>query len=384
MTDPYAGREQTKAKHLILKRYLQALAFKVLDFSDITYVDGFSGPWEARTETFADTSFSIAISVLQSAQQRYQEVRGVRRRVKCFFSETNADTFAQLEKAVAKYHEPAKSFEVRAWQGKFEDAVGEIQNFVGQSFALIFIDPTGWKGYPFDKIRPLFQPRKCEVLINFMYDYVNRFGLRELGTIESLAPILGGPDWPDRLDPSLPVGRAIEKLFRDTLRGVGNFKFVVSTPIEKPTEDRTYFFIVYGTKSPAGLREFRNAEGATLREHGKARGQAKERKLEERTKSRDLFAGFLAEEESASQEADFDLARRSAKKYLINNMLSAQSSWQFSMVVDRLLENFMLRETDAKDICVRLAEEGVIENTWGGGRRKPRDESMIHLKKRAV
>jgi len=33
--NPYLDREQTRAKHFILKRYLQALAFKVLDFSDI-------------------------------------------------------------------------------------------------------------------------------------------------------------------------------------------------------------------------------------------------------------------------------------------------------------------------------------------------------------
>lgn len=50
MTDPYTGREQTKAKHFILKRYLQALAFKVLRYFDITYVDGFSGPWKTQTE----------------------------------------------------------------------------------------------------------------------------------------------------------------------------------------------------------------------------------------------------------------------------------------------------------------------------------------------
>ena len=41
----YVGREQTQAKHFILRRYLQALAFKVLHgLGDIAYVDGFSGP----------------------------------------------------------------------------------------------------------------------------------------------------------------------------------------------------------------------------------------------------------------------------------------------------------------------------------------------------
>jgi len=72
VTDLYFGREQTKAKHFILKRYLQALAFKILRFYDITYVDGFSGPWETRTEDFVDSSFMIAISVLNDAQQKIQ------------------------------------------------------------------------------------------------------------------------------------------------------------------------------------------------------------------------------------------------------------------------------------------------------------------------
>ncbi len=66
--NPYAGREQTQAKHFILKRYLEGLAFKVLTFSDLTFVDGFCGPWETQTENFSDSSFMIAITVLKNAQ----------------------------------------------------------------------------------------------------------------------------------------------------------------------------------------------------------------------------------------------------------------------------------------------------------------------------
>jgi hypothetical protein len=40
----------------------------------------------------------------------------------------------------------------------------------------------------------------------------------------------------------------------------------------------------------------------------------------------------------------------------------------------------MLRETNVKDICVELAKADKIENTWGGGNRKPRDEDLIRLK----
>src|SRR5260370_16300660 len=97
VTDAYSGREQTQAKHFILKRYLQALAFKVLTFSDITYVDGFSGPWETKAENFSDSSFMIALSVLQDAQKRILERMGHRRRIRCFFSERNAQAFPHCQ-----------------------------------------------------------------------------------------------------------------------------------------------------------------------------------------------------------------------------------------------------------------------------------------------
>jgi three-Cys-motif partner protein len=97
VSDPYSGREQTKAKHFILKRYLEALAFKVLNFSDITYVDGFSGPWETKTEDFADSSFMIALRVLKDAQHRMTQ-RRIKRRIRCLFSEADPAAYVQLAK----------------------------------------------------------------------------------------------------------------------------------------------------------------------------------------------------------------------------------------------------------------------------------------------
>src|ERR1700678_2085252 len=227
--DPYAGREQTKAKHFILKRYLQALAFKVLTISDITYVDGFSGPWKSQMEDFSDSSFMIALQVLQDAQRKIYERMGIRRRIHCFFSEIDSEAFKQLQTAVAPFHKPEIAFEVETYCGKFESAVPQIKKAVGNSFALIFVDPTGWTGFAFENIKEIFRPRMCEVLINFMYDHVNRFvASQDSATIASLNPMLGGPGWRDRLDNSLPRGLAVEKLFRDSLQQAGNFAYVIS------------------------------------------------------------------------------------------------------------------------------------------------------------
>ena len=118
VTDPYSGREPTRAKHFILERYLQALAFKVLTFSDITYVDGFSGPWRTETEDFSDSSFMIAIKTLLDVQEQIHRRPGNRRNIRCFFSEDKPTTFKKLEQSVKQYHKPGDGFEIKTYMGK--------------------------------------------------------------------------------------------------------------------------------------------------------------------------------------------------------------------------------------------------------------------------
>ena len=379
MGGAYSGREQTEAKHFILKHYLQALAFKVLRGWDITYIDGFSGPWESRADAFSDTSFMIAIGVLKDAQQRILAVTGRLRRIRCFFSESDQQAYHQLENAVAPHHNPSHAFEIQTHYGKFEDAVPKIKSAIGAAFPLIFIDPTGWTGYPFEKIRTIFDPPKCEVLINFMYDFVNRFVASQDETIiATLNPILGGPGWRSRLDPSLPLGLAVEKLFRETLKQEGRFDYVISTKIDKSTSDRPHFFLAYGTKSAEGLKAFRETEYSALRAYAKNRANAKERKQESRSNIADMFAGH----EAVVQESTIDEIVEDQKALATTELLSVlsqDSALNFSDVVISLLQPFMLRETNVKDICVELARAGRIDRTWGGGNRKPQDTDIIRL-----
>jgi three-Cys-motif partner protein len=377
VTDPYVDREQTKTKHFILKGYLEALAFKVLTFSDITYVDGFSGPWEAKTEDFSDSSFMIAIDVLKTAQRKIFEQKKIWRNIRCFFSENDSGAYAQLVAAVSPHDK--SGFQIKTFSEKFEDAIVEINNFVGSSFPLIFIDPTGWTGYSFSKIKPLLNRDKCEVLINFMYDFVNRFvNSGDPETIASLDPILGGPGWQSRLDASQHRGVAVEKLFRQSLKEVGGFEFVVSTKIDKSTADRPHFFMAYGTKNRAGLLEFRKIEFKAQKEHAKSRANANDKKRFDQSGIDDLFSDHHVQVQQSTIDDLVEEQKSLASTDLLGS-LSQSKAIQFAKVVDMLLQSFMLRETNVKDICVDLFNEGKIENTWGSGNRKPRDESIIKL-----
>ncbi len=376
----YIDREQTQAKHDILRGYLQELAYKILPFWDIAYVDGFSGPWKSETADFSDTSFMIALRVLKEAQRVVQEQTGLRRKIRCFFSEANAAAYQQMVAAVAPFNRPDDGFEIKTFHGEFVDAVGEIRKFIGNAFPLIFIDPTGWTEYPFTKIAPLFDVAKCEVLINFMYGHISRFLAHpDEKIIASFDHIFGGPGWQSRLDPAMEQGPAAEKLFRETLKAAGKFGYVVSTRIDKSTQERPHFFLAYGTKDLGGLKAFRETEYNALREHARNRSAAMTRKRDDRANTASLFADFDAEQKEASIKDLVDEQKALAKEMLLEMLSTAPGGIVFVDVLDAMLQAFMLRETNVKNVCVELAKRGKIENTWGTGGRKPTDHTVIKL-----
>jgi hypothetical protein len=173
-------------------------------------------------------------------------------------------------------------------------------------------------------------------------------------------------------------GLAVEKLFRKTLKDAGNFGYVVSTKIDKSTQDRPHFFLAYGTKDRSGLKAFRLIEHKALREHARNRSAAMTRKRELRTGQAEF--GLIADQDADRDEASIDdlvaEQKELAKERLIQ-ALEAKGSLRFSRVVDMLLQEFLLRETNVKDICCELANNGKIQRTWGAGNRKPTDESII-------
>ena len=94
----YQGREQTLVKHVVLEKYLERFAVIVGSWSDtINYVDGFSGPWNIRSDEFADSSFAIALRVLRRAREALR-ARGRSLRLRCFFIEANPRPYERLAK----------------------------------------------------------------------------------------------------------------------------------------------------------------------------------------------------------------------------------------------------------------------------------------------
>lgn len=241
----YSGREQSYLKHFVLEKYLERLAYNVFKFADeIVYVDGFCGPWRSEDDGYCDTSFHIASHKLNEIS------KSLGKKARAVFIEHDRERFESLQRATQR-----TPIESQVLQGSFEELIPQIIKIVGNSFAFYFVDPTGWKGVPLRKLRPLLANRNAELLINFMYDYVNRF-LESENVRKSIVDFFGGPV--EGIKTGTERESSILDLYRNRLREEGRHALATSTRIRKPLESRAYFHLVYVTHHVKGLVEFKN------------------------------------------------------------------------------------------------------------------------------
>jgi hypothetical protein len=94
------------------------------------------------------------------------------------------------------------------------------------------------------------------------------------------------------------------------------------------------------------------------------------------SKTRSTYASGIGDDSRV--EAIVEENKRQAKAQIALAVRRRGRPIRFKNLWPWVLEAFMLREMNVKDICVELAGEGVIEAPWkADGRRKPQDHDMI-------
>ena len=299
----YKGREQTYLKHFFLDKYLETVLFHIgFAQSEFVYVDCFSGPWRHEHEDLADTSIRISLDKLNyvrealGKQQKHPAIRAI-------FVEKDPIAFAALQHTIGQHHGGVKTV---AFPGEFEDNIPRILGEVGKGFAFCFIDPTGWS-VAMQRLQPLLRHKPSEVMINFMYDFINRaINSEDPTTAASLDRFFGTHTWRTLRD----VGdreTAIINFYEDRIRTVGNFTYVTSTKILKPLQERAYFHLIYATRSSKGIEKFRDVEKQLVLEQQKVRATAQRENREQQSRQDEFQfndSGTLSssvEEERATQ-----------------------------------------------------------------------------------
>jgi len=379
--DYYKGREQTYLKHFFLEKYLEKVAYKILSFQDdFVYVDGFSGPWKSADEKYEDTSFIIALNQLRKVREGVQKI-GRNPRLRCFFIEKDQKAYKELESATRSIND----IEIDLDHGFFEDSIDKIIQFIGRSFSLIFIDPTGWTGFGLDRIQPLLRLRG-EILINFMFDHINRFFDDPRPEVASSFNLLfGGDNWLEDVNGEINNGvsreEAILNVYQTRARIAGNLPYMTLTRIMKPLADRTYFYLVYGTKNWDGIRTFRKIEEKTVEEQERIRTVAKSNHRVNRTGQENLFDPLELLRDRTSFEQDRARRVKSAENHL-RQILSDRKQIKYKDLIGDVLQQPLVWEADLQQMVLDMKRKGEVTIEGMKERERiPKPENTIILKR---
>ena len=347
MHEAYLGREQTYLKHFFLEHYLERVGYVIgMTYGSLVYVDGFSGPWRSAGENFEDTSFMIAIRRLRKVREGIENA-GRKVDIRCIFVEKDPKSFASLKQAVSG----VTDLEVKPIPGEFENVIPEILDFIGKRFSLTFIDPTGWTGFALRRIAPILRHRPGEVIINYMTDFLNRFG-DQPEHAQSFDEMMGGTGYAG-LDEAGKIA-----FYSERIRQVGAFEHVTSTRIKYPYADRSYFHLIYATRHLKGLEEFRRVEEKEIEEQ--------ERIILEATEFRRLVRGgqrslFSPEELAGRRSFESELIEQKAKATnRLNRLLDERRRVSYEDVLRSLLELPLVFESIIQEIIRNEKERGRI------------------------
>jgi len=370
----YKGKEQTYLKHFFLERYLETVAFHIgYTHKEFVYVDCFSGPWKADDEQLADTSIRIALDKLNfvrdslAAQERYADIRAI-------FVEKDPSAFRTLETALALHR---GAIATTALRGTFEENIPKILQIVGATFAFFFVDPKGWTGFAMDSITPVLRHRPGEVMVNFMYDFINRFiNFPEATNEQSLDRFFGTSTWRDIRDATDRESASLD-CYQAQLRAAGSYTYMTSTRILKPHSDRAYFHLVYATRSPKGVIKFRDVEKQTVAEQDAIRTTAQREHRETKSGQTELVFAPTGALSNVIQEERIK-RRHEAQRRLFT--ILQQGPIIFEQLQPRILEIPLVWNTDLTDILMSEQREGRLRIEGLTGRQRvPKARNRITL-----
>jgi hypothetical protein len=152
---------------------------------------------------------------------------------------------------------------------------------------------------------------------------------------------------------------AIVDLYRERMRAAGGFAHVTSTRILKPTHDRSYFYLVYGTRHSKGLVEFREVERKAVDEQERVRFAAKQESREARTGQTELFGADVA-----SVPASFEVERTVQRDLAVERLralLRRRPKVPYEDALATLLELPLVWEADVKRIILDLRDASELD-----------------------
>jgi three-Cys-motif partner protein len=304
----------------------------------IVFIDGFAGPG-----AYAGGEDGSPIVALKTAAQHTNPLW---RELVMVFIEGDPARYEHLKGKLDEYPTPA-SVKVHHTQGSFDEHLASVlksmeheRSRLAPTFA--FIDPFGFSHTPMSVIKRIMRNEKCEVFINFMYEEVNRFIEHPNPKIgEHFDGLFGSTEWRTSLKLGSPEERkgSIMDLYVRQLQRAGGIRYVWTFEMAGK-DNRTDYFLVFGTNNLAGLKKMKEAMWTVDAAGGNFFSDAAAKDPQQQ-----LFAAG----------PDFDLVRRLITERFRRETCTVEDVEQF------VLEETPFRETHFKtQVLAPMEKEGLL------------------------
>lgn len=253
----------TKAKHELLRHYLNGW-FPVLSTYNgrIVFLDGFAGPGRYKNGEPGSPLIALATLLDHSFFPRMTNCEFL-----FIFCEPTPSRFASLQEEIKLLQEQRAPWPSRVkiilLDKLFENAASSIvddlrtqKKKLAPTFA--FVDPFGFSGLPIQLLKELLASPRCELFVNYMVDYVNRFAAA--GNVDHhLTELFGTERYKEAAGLS---GKArqqfLHDLYEEQIKKVCDFPFVQSFGMINTTGHIGYY-LFYATRDIKGLEIMKDA-----------------------------------------------------------------------------------------------------------------------------
>ena len=246
----------TAAKHAILRRYLQAwLPILGRHHGRIVYMDGFAGPG-----IYAEGQPGSPVIALNAAVQQQNSLPG---EVIFLFIEENQKRLVSLQEQLAPLTRPAR-FRVETYHGNCNKVLSDLLdglNGDGGKLAptFAFLDPFGFSHTPMTLVTRLMQHQRCEVMITFMFEEINRF-LAHPDQPNNFDDLFGSNEWQSALLQPTPETRRsfLKQFYQQQLRSSAGIRYVLAFEMRNRANNLDYV-LFFGTNSLEGLKKMKES-----------------------------------------------------------------------------------------------------------------------------
>ncbi len=238
--------EQTKIKHRVLGAYSRIWISKLGKYNNTMFFDCHAGCGAYIDAETGEVSYGSSFLVEKIAS--------------AINAKRNSQNFICACETKRAYHDNFKRVKADIGQKTISLKNDDFQNVLAFPLVeryysthptLFFVDPFGFT-MKMSSIAKMMVNRKNEVIVNFMFDFINRFLF--VSDPNLLDEFFGSSDWRNANGLSLAEReKYLVDLFKQNLKKATNAKYVYAYRLCYADKDQTYYYLVHATNNIEGI-----------------------------------------------------------------------------------------------------------------------------------